>query len=100
MVTSYAAVRMGAFDLALGSIFGSNSFNMVLLVPLDLVQPGPLLSLVSPAHAFTCLATVLITAVAVMGQLYHLERRRFFVEPDAALIILFVLAALTSLYWL
>jgi hypothetical protein len=35
-----------------------------------------------------------------MGQLYHLERRRFFVEPDAALIILFVLAALTSLYWL
>ena len=100
MVTSYAAVRMGAFDLALGNIFGSNSFNMLLLVPLDLVQPGSLLSVVSTTHAFTCLATVLITAIAVMGQLYHMERRRFFIEPDAALIILLVLGALTTVYWL
>ena len=100
MVTSYAAVRMGAFDLALGNIFGSNSFNMVMLVPLDLVQPGPLLSVISPIHAFTCLATVLITAIAVMGQLYHLERRRFVIEPDAALIILLVIGALTIIYWL
>jgi cation:H+ antiporter len=100
IVTSYAAVRMGAFDLALGNIFGSNSFNMLLLVPLDLVQPGPLLSVVSATHAFTCLATVLITAIAVMGQLYHMERRRFFIEPDAALIILLVLGALTTVYWL
>ena len=99
MVTSYAAVRMGAFDLALGNIFGSNSFNMLLLAPLDLVQPGPLLSLIAPVHAFTCLATVLITAIAVMGQLYHIERRRFVIEPDAALIILLVLGALTTLYW-
>ena len=100
MVTSYAAVRMGAFDLALGNIFGSNSFNMLLLVPLDLVQPGPLLSLISLVHAFTCLATVLITAIAVMGQLYHVEQRRFVIEPDAALIILLVLGALTIIYWL
>jgi cation:H+ antiporter len=100
MVTSYAALRMGAFDLALGNIFGSNSFNMLLLVPLDLLQRGSLLSMVSTAHAFTCLATVLITAIAVMGQLYHMERRRFFVEPDAALIILLVIGALTIVYWL
>ena len=100
MVTSYAAVRMGAFDLALGNIFGSNSFNMLLLVPLDLVQPGPLLTIVSATHAFTALATVLITAVAVMGQLYHMERRRFLIEPDAALIVILVLGALTTVYWL
>ena len=100
IVTSYAAVRTGAFDLALGNIFGSNSFNMLLLVPLDLVQPGPLLSVVSATHAFTCLATVLITSIAVMGQLYHMERRRFFIEPDAALVILLVLGALVAVYWL
>lgn len=34
------------------------------------------------------------------GQLYHTERRRFVIEPDAALIILLVRAVLTSLYWL
>lgn len=100
MVTSYAALRIGAFDLALGNIFGSNAFNLLLLVPLDFVQPGSLLNVVSTAHAFTCLATVLITAIAVMGQLYHMERRRFFIEPDAALIILLVIGALTIVYWL
>jgi cation:H+ antiporter len=100
MVTSYAALRIGAFDLALGNIFGSNAFNMLLLVPLDLAQPGSLLSLVSTAHAFTCLATVLITAIVVMGQLYQAERRIFFVEPDAMLVILLVLASLTVIFWL
>lgn len=99
-VTCYAAIRMGAFDLALGNIFGSNAFNMLMLVPLDLVQSGPLLTLVSPVHAFTCLATVLITSIAVMGQLYQIERRRFFIEPDAALIILLVLGALVGVYLL
>jgi hypothetical protein len=56
--------------------------------------------MVSTAHAFTCLATVLITAIAVMGQLYHMERRRFFVAPDAVLIILLVIGTLTIVYWL
>ncbi|MEO8045201.1 MAG: hypothetical protein ABI674_09875 [Spartobacteria bacterium] len=91
---------LAVLDLALGNIFGSNSFNMLLLVPLDLVQPGPLLTIVSATHAFTALATVLITAVAVMGQLYHMERRRFLIEPDAALIVILVLGALTTVYWL
>jgi cation:H+ antiporter len=100
MVTSYAAVRIGAFDLALGNIFGSNSFNLLLLVPLDWAQPGSLLSMVSTAHAFTCLATVLITAIVVMGQLYQAERRIFFVEPDAMLVIVLVVAALAVIYWL
>ncbi|MGE5193530.1 MAG: sodium:calcium antiporter, partial [Deltaproteobacteria bacterium] len=34
LVASLAAVRMGAFDLAAGNVFGSNAFNMVLLIPL------------------------------------------------------------------
>lgn len=100
IVTSYAAVRLGAFDLALGNIFGSNAFNMLLLLPLDLAQTGPLLSMVSPLHIFTCLAAILVTAVAVMGQLYHMERRRVIVEPDALLIIVLVTGALSALYWL
>ncbi len=75
LVTTLAAVRMGAFDLALGNIFGSNSFNMVLLLAVDLAYPEPLLASVSATHAVTSLSTILITCVAVMGQLYHAERR-------------------------
>ncbi|GIW80721.1 MAG: cation transporter [Gemmatales bacterium] len=100
LVTTFAAVRLGAFDLALGNIFGSNSFNMVLLLPVDMAYSGSLLASVSPTHAVTCLSAILITCVAVMGQLYHAEKRLRFVEPDAALIILLVLSALGLVYFL
>jgi cation:H+ antiporter len=98
LVASLAAVRLGAFDLALGNVFGSNAFNMVLLVPLDLAYPGSLLAGVSPTHALTCLATILATAVTIMGQLYQVEQRIRFLEPDALLVILLVLGSLALIY--
>ncbi len=100
LVTTMAAVRMSRFDLALGNIFGSNSFNMVLLLVLDAAYPEPLLASVSLTHALTSLSTILVTCVAVMGQLYHVERRIHFIEPDALLVITLVLGSLTMLYFL
>lgn len=98
LVATVASVRMGAFDLAVGNIFGSNAFNMALLLPVDLASRGPLLSTVSATHALTCLWVVVVTAVAVVGQLYHVERRRQLVEPDAILVIGLVIAALVMVY--
>lgn len=101
LVASLAAVRMGAFDLAVGNVFGSNAFNMVLLIPLDVVyQQGSLLASVSPNHALTCLATIIVTCVAVAGQLYQVERRKKLIEPDALLVILLICGAIGLLYWI
>jgi cation:H+ antiporter len=99
LVATGTAVRMQAFDLAIGNIFGSNAFNMALLFPLDLAQPGSLMAAVSPTHAVTCTAAVLITAVAIMGQLYRSEKRRHLLEPGAALILVLVVAALVVVYY-
>ncbi len=101
LVASLAAVRMGAFDLAVGNVFGSNAFNMVLLVPLDAVyRDGSLLAAASPNHVLTCLATILVTSVAVAGQLYQVERRAKLIEPDALLVIVLICGALGLLYWI
>ncbi len=100
LVASLAALRLGAPDLALGNIFGSNVFNMVLLVPLDMLQEGSLLSIVSPTHALTCLATILVTTIAIMGQLYRAERRIHFIEPDALLVVVLVVAAQAMVFFL
>ena len=94
LVASVAAVRMGAFDLAIGNTFGSNAFNMILFVPLDAFHPGPLFAAVNPAHAVTALAVIVATATAVLGQLYHEERRLPILEPDAVLVVLVVVGAL------
>jgi cation:H+ antiporter len=98
LVSSFAAVRMGAHDLAIGNIFGSNAFNLILLAPLDLVHPGSLLASVSASHAITCIAAVLATQVVVLVQLYQAETRSRLIEPDAGLVILIVLGALVLVY--
>lgn len=98
LVASLAALRMGAHDLAIGNVLGSNAFNMMLLVPLDVVHKGPMLADVSKAHAITCLSAIVATLVVVLGQLYQVERRRRFVEPDAYLVIVVVFGSLWLIY--
>lgn len=100
MVSTYVAVRMGAFDLAIGNVMGSNAFNMVILLPVDLFQPGSLFAMVSQTHAVTAAWVILVTAVVTMSILYKAERRFLFVEPDAAMVVLLVIAALVSVYYL
>lgn len=98
LVTTYAAVRAGAFDLAVGNILGSNSFNMVILLPVDAFYEGSLLAAASRSHATTAACAILVTAVATLGILYRMEKRYWIVEPDALLVIGMVLASFGLVY--
>jgi cation:H+ antiporter len=98
LVASLAALRMGAHDLAIGNVFGSNAFNMLLLVPLDVVQKGPLLAAVSANHTITSVAAILATMIVVLGQLYQVENRKRLIEPDALLVLVVVLGSLWLVY--
>jgi cation:H+ antiporter len=105
LVSMIAALRMGATDLAIGNVFGSNAFNMILLAPLDAMyrnieHHGSLLAAVAPEHIITCVAIILATQVAVMGQLYQAESRIRLIEPDAWLVIAIVLGALAMIFYL
>jgi len=94
--TTLAAVRMRAFDLAVGNILGSNAFNIVTLVAVDLFLPTPLLAAdnLSATHALTAAAVIVVTAAATMGLLYRAEKRFWIIEPDALLVILLVVGSL------
>jgi cation:H+ antiporter len=98
LVVSLAAMRIKAFDLVVGNVFGSNAFNMFLLLPLDAAHSGSFFADLSPSHGVTALAVILATAVATLGQLYHVEKRRRLVEPDALLMILILVTALFLIY--
>ncbi len=99
VVTTFAAVRIKSFDLALGNIFGSNCFNMVIFLPLDLVHEGSLLSSVSQTHVYTALAVIVVTTIVVLGQLHRVEKKKHFLEADALLALVLILGALTGLYF-
>jgi cation:H+ antiporter len=98
LVATIAAVRMGAFDLAVGNVFGSNTFNMAMLLPIDLFSDGPLLSSIAPTHALTAFWVVIVTSVALMSIVYQEPRRRRFIDPDAVAIIALVCGALITVY--
>ncbi len=71
LASGIAAVRMRAYDLAIGNMLGSNSFNMAVFFALDVAHPsGSLFASLSAAHAATALIGVLLMAVA-MGALYR-----------------------------
>jgi cation:H+ antiporter len=89
LVTTFAAVRLGAFDLAVGNLFGSNAFNMAILLLADLAyRKGPLLAAVESTHAATAFVSILLMSVGVMGIIYRAERRFMLIEPDSLLMIL------------
>ncbi len=88
LVTSLAAVRLGAFDLAVGNLYGSNAFNMAAFFFADVAyREGPLLSAVSEAHAYTALWAILLMNLGLMGIMYRAAKRFFLIEPDSLLMI-------------
>jgi cation:H+ antiporter len=99
IVTTITAVRMTAFELAVGNVFGSNCFNLGLLGLLDFFAEGSLLASVSAVHLFSAFAGIAATAVLVVGQLYRVERKKPFLEPDALASTVLILAGLAGLYF-
>ncbi len=89
LVTSIAAVRLGAFDLAVGNLYGSNAFNMAAFFFADLAyRDGSLLAAVEPAHALTAFWGIFLMNVGLMGIIYRAEKRYFLIEPDSFIMIL------------
>jgi cation:H+ antiporter len=101
LVVSIAAIRLAAFDLVVGNIFGSNAFNMAAIIVLDLFYVnGSVFSALSPVHAVTGLFIVIITMVAIMGLVFRSEKRYLFFEPDAGLILVLVVLAMYAVWQL
>jgi cation:H+ antiporter len=89
LVTAWSAVRLGAFDLAVGNLFGSNAFNMAAFAFADMAyREGALLSAISPTHAATGLWAILMMNIGLMGIIYRVEHRYFLIEPDSAVMII------------
>jgi cation:H+ antiporter len=82
IAATIAAARLGAFDLAVGNILGSNAFNICILFPMDLAYVhGPLLAHASRAHLLSALLGIIAIGFAVMGILARkgrvIDRVRF-----------------------
>jgi cation:H+ antiporter len=72
IATSLAAVRMGAIDLAIGNVLGSNFFNMMLLALYDIFDGSRnLWAAMSNANALALVMAIMMTAVAIISLMYR-----------------------------
>ena len=95
MVVSISAVKMGAIDLAVGNLFGSNIFNMFILAIDDMFfVKGPILSFVNANHIISALSAILMTAIAIIGLTYRSEKKKLLLAWDSIGILLVFIANL------
>ena len=86
LATAVAAVRIGAFDLAVGSLLGSNAFNMAIILIVDLVYTeGPILADVHAIEAFVGVSAILLMSIVLAGIIHGAKTRASRLEPGSGM---------------
>ena len=99
LVTTITAIRIGAADMAVGNLFGSNMFNMFALGFTDVFfTQGRFLSVVDPVFLIIASLGLIMTGMALVGNLARLERRFLFIELDALALFLVYFGGIWLLY--
>jgi cation:H+ antiporter len=101
IVVSLAAVRIGAIDLGIGNVLGSNLFNLFILGLDDLFyRQGPLLAAADPSHGVSVLAVVTMNALFLIGLTYRVITKRFAVAWDTGAMAAVYVTAVSLAYLL
>jgi cation:H+ antiporter len=101
IVVSLAAVRLGAIDLGIGNVLGSNMFNLLILGLDDVFySQGPLLAHVQPSHSVAVLAVVTMNGLFLTGLTYRVITKRFAVAWDTGAIAAVYVTAVSLAYLL
>ena len=78
LVVTIAAIRIGAVDMDIANLLGSNLFNVAILALDDIAfLRGPLLSHVSPMHAVSAASAAVMTGMVVVALVYRPRARLF-----------------------
>ena len=89
LVTALAAIRIKAYDLAVGIVLGANILDMTIPFFSDIFYDGPpILSVVSPQHIISALMAIILTSIVIGSVVYKPKRTVFSLEIAAWLIFL------------
>jgi cation:H+ antiporter len=87
LVTTITAGRIGAYDLAVGNLFGSNIFNIFTLALADLFFiRGRFLSRIPSTLTMAGVMGLILTTLGMIGILAHIERRSFMLQINLLLV--------------
>jgi len=80
LVVSIAALRMGAIDMAVADILGSNMLNIAIIGPIDLAyRRGPILTDVSGVNLATAWVAIAMSVLVILGLRFQQKGRAAFI---------------------
>jgi cation:H+ antiporter len=89
LVVTVSAMRLGAIDMAIGNLLGSNLFDILIVAVDDIFfTRGPILAHVSPVHAVSAMSAVMMTGIVIVGLLYRPKTRLFRAAGWVSLLLL------------
>ncbi len=96
LAVSMAALKIGAAEMAIANLFGSNLFNIAIIAVEDVFYTkGSLLGAVSSEHAVMGFIAIMMTGIAIVALTYRSRKKLFLrLSWDA---IAFVLAYIISI---
>ncbi|MDY6948245.1 MAG: sodium:calcium antiporter [Pseudomonadota bacterium] len=87
--TVIAAVRLKRYEMAISDIFGTNLFNVTIIVLVDVLHPGgPVLLEAGRFAAFGALLAMVLTIVFLVGMLERRDRTIFRMGWDSFAVLL------------
>jgi cation:H+ antiporter len=96
ITVSVAALRIGAKELAVANMLGSNLFNMSIIFLNDvLYRKAPIFNVLSQQHIFTALIVILMTIIVCVGLIMKPNKKAVLRLSNyaVALIITFIIGA-------
>lgn len=97
--TSIAAVRIGAYTMAISNIFGSNLIMLVLVFPADILfRDGPILQNTTKMVSLALAFGLTVTAIYLIGLIVRRKPRIGRFGFDSILVLLAFLVSLAAYY--
>lgn len=99
LATTIGALRIGAVDLAIGSLLGSNLFDILIIALDDLAyQPGSLYENVSSLHVLSALTATIMTGSIIVALTFRPVSRAWHIASWASMTLLamFILNAVVQ----
>ena len=99
LVSTISAARIGADDMAIGNLFGATMVNMAVLGLADFFYTeGRFIATVDPSFLIVGMLGLIMTLMALIGNLARLERKVLFIEADSLVILLVYFGGVALLY--
>jgi cation:H+ antiporter len=100
LVVSISALRIGAVDIAVGNLFGSNLFNIFILALDDIAYTkGSLLAVASKGNIISLIAVLIMTGIAVIGFTFQQQNKRWKMAVDSMAILFVYIVTVIALYY-